>query len=457
MDLNARNHQQKNRPYQSLADILANDSNGLLTNVATRHLQSSDDNLVSQFQEINEFVKKYGYPPSEQNPKSDGFEEKKLARRLASLKQDNEKVALLKSYDSYGLLKESQSTANYHNPLTESATNPNLEPLATTQDSQPPTSIDDILRMDNRGLLSQLGGIDSRLLAQTENRSILDRASPDQFSDELVAKRKICEDFDKFSPIFSSIHEAMRTKQYHKAAFSSVKDIREGSVFVLNGLVCYVASIYQAETRKNERNQQRLRLIFANGTESNMLIRSLASAQYRHDADSYQLLITAPEWQNLDLISGFSDTPTQDMATLQNQNGRKLTGIIYVAKLKKPRDELKRFHHLHKIGFSKNRGELRAKSSQMDATFLFSEVDIIAEWALYDSNPQQVEYRLHQFFYEQRLNMTLKVGSQDYKPSEWFDVDIINIEKALQLIFQGKINQYQFDSASKKILLSVNT
>ena len=93
MDLNARNHQQKNRPYQSLADILANDSNGLLANVTARHLQSTDNNLVSQFQEINEFVKKYGYPPSEQNPKSDGFEEKKLARRLASLKQDNEKVA----------------------------------------------------------------------------------------------------------------------------------------------------------------------------------------------------------------------------------------------------------------------------------------------------------------------------------------------------------------------------
>lgn len=444
MDLTARNQQQRNRPYQSLADILANDSNGLLTNVATRHLQSSDDNLVSQFQEINEFVKKYGYPPSEQNPKSDGFEEKKLARRLASLKQDNEKVANLKPYDGYGL-------------LTEPTPNPNTEPLKPTQTKQTPTSIDDILRMDSQGLLSKLGGIDSSLLVQTDNRSILDRASPDQFTDELVAKRKICEDFDKFSPIFSLIHESMRTKQYHKTAFSSVKDIREGSVFILNGLVCYVASIYQAETRKNERNQQRLRLIFANGTESNMLIRSLASAQYRHDADSYQLLITAPEWQNLDLISGFSDTPTQDMATLQNQNGRKLTGIIYVAKLKKPRDELKRFHHLHKIGFSKNRGELRAKSSQMDATFLFSEVDIIAEWALYDSNPQQVEYRLHQFFYEQRLNMTLKVGSQDYKPSEWFDVDIINIEKALQLIFQGKINQYQFDSASKKILLSVNT
>ena len=60
MNLNARNQQQKSRPYQSLADILANDSNGLLANVTARHLQSTDNNLVSQFQEINEFVKKFG-------------------------------------------------------------------------------------------------------------------------------------------------------------------------------------------------------------------------------------------------------------------------------------------------------------------------------------------------------------------------------------------------------------
>lgn len=436
MDLNARNHQQKNRPYQSLADILANDNNGLLANIIARPTLSIDDNLVSQFQEINEFVKQHGHSPSEKNPNSNGFEEKKLARRLASLKQDTEKVDILKPYDNLGL-------------LTELKPNPNAESLKQTQVKQTPTSINDILRMDSQGLLAQLGGINSSLLAHTDNRSILDRASPDQFSDELVAKRKICEDFDKFSPIFSLIHEAMRIKQYHKAAFSSVKDIREGSVFVLNGLVCYVASIYQAETRKNERNQQRLRLIFANGTESNMLIRSLASAQYRHDADSYQVVINAPEWQNLDLLSGFADTPTDDMANLKNQKDKNLTGIIYVAKLKKPRIELAKYSNLHKIGFSKNRGELRAKSSQMDATFLFSEVDIIAEWALYDSNPQQVEYRLHQFFHEQRLNMTLKIGSQEYKPNEWFDVDIVNIEKALQLIFQGKINEYQFDSASK--------
>lgn len=201
MDLNARNYQQKNRPYQSLADILANDNNGLLANITARPTQSIDDNLVSQFQEINEFVKQYGHSPSEQNPKSNGFEEKKLARRLASLKLDNEKVAFLKSYDSYGL-------------LTEPTPNPDVKALKPTQVKQTPTSIDDILRMDSQGLLSKLGGIDSSLLIQTDSRLILDRASPDQFSDELVAKRKVCDEFEKFAPIFTLIHEAMRTKQY---------------------------------------------------------------------------------------------------------------------------------------------------------------------------------------------------------------------------------------------------
>ena len=157
MNLNARNQQQKSRPYQSLEDILANDNNGLLVNITAKPTQSIADNLVSQFQEINEFVKKYGCPPSEQNPKSDGFEEKKLARRLASLKHDNEKLAILKPYDNFGL-------------LTELKPNPNAEPLKQTQVKQTPTSIDDILRMDSQGLLAQLSGINSSLLAHTDNR-----------------------------------------------------------------------------------------------------------------------------------------------------------------------------------------------------------------------------------------------------------------------------------------------
>lgn len=105
------------------------------------------------------------------------------------------------------------------------------------------------------------------------------RAGYNQFDDEEIASRFECEDFYKFEPIFERIYHAIHTTEFTNSNFSSVNDINIGSVFVLNGMLCYVADIYKAENRKNERNQYRLRLIFANGTESNMLIRSLATAQ----------------------------------------------------------------------------------------------------------------------------------------------------------------------------------
>ena len=71
-------------------------------------------------------------------------------------------------------------------------------------------------------------------------------------------------------------------------------------------MLYYVADIYHAEQRENERNQQRLRLIFANGIQSNMLIRSLATAQYKYE-NSYQLIITDLDWMNDELAKKLGD------------------------------------------------------------------------------------------------------------------------------------------------------
>ena len=439
MNLNARNHARKNRPLPTLADILAQDANGLLANIAIKTPNQPHSNLISQFIEINDFFKQYGKLPSENSSSAEAFEAKKLARRLMAFQHDKEKIALLKPYDSYNLLKNTQNTLSQSENKEESQKKPK------------PSSIADILGSDSLGLLASKT-IDITLLTENSAKSLLDRASPDQYSDELVATRKIFEDFDQFSAIFTSIHRAIQQKQYQKMPFSSVKDIKEGSVFVLNGILCYVASIYQAERRKNERNQERLQLIFANGTESNMLIRSLASAQYRHD-NSYQVLITAPDWQNLDLLKGFSAQPITDIT--RQENDKPMTGVIYVARLKQPRPELVKYIYLHKIGFSKNMGQSRIKDAQLDPTFLFSEVEIIAEWALYHANPNKVEYLLHQFFHEQRLNMTLDINGKIYHPNEWFEVDVAIIDQALEMILNGKINKYYFDKNENKILTEV--
>jgi len=169
-------------------------------------------------------------------------------------------------------------STNEAEPLTEAVS----EPLVIN-------SIDDIFNSDDLGIFDN---IHSEILVS--NSQLNSRNTYDQYDDEEIAIRFKCKGFYKFEATFERISQAIQTGAFTKTNFSSVKDINIGSVFVLNGILCYVANIYQAENRKNERNQQRLRLVFANGAESNMLIRSLTTAQYKYE-NSYQLLITDPD------------------------------------------------------------------------------------------------------------------------------------------------------------------
>ena len=190
---------------------------------------------------------------------------------------------------------------------------------------------------------------------------------------------------------------------------------------------------------KNERNQYRLRLIFANGTETNMLIRSLATAQYKYE-NSYQLLITDPDWMNDELARSFGDT-------------KHLSGVIYVAKLIETPNNLTHYDHLHKIGFSTLTGELRSKHSIRDTAFLQNPVNIISEWQVYDADAGKGESVLHAFFYDQRVKVSTK--SQDeklYKATEWFNVPLSEIEKAIHLVISGDIKHYYYDAAAGRVV-----
>lgn len=62
---------------------------------------TSDDRLVESFLEIRDWVSKTGVEPKEEG--SD-FNERKLYRRLISIRSDEEKSAFLKDYDTVHLL-----------------------------------------------------------------------------------------------------------------------------------------------------------------------------------------------------------------------------------------------------------------------------------------------------------------------------------------------------------------
>lgn len=171
-----------------------------------------------------------------------------------------------------------------------------------------------------------------------------------------------------------------------------------------------------------------------------MLIRSLATAQYKYE-NSYQLLITNPDWMDDELAKNFG-------------NDRQLTSVIYVAKLTETPNNLAHYKHLHKVGFSTLTSEARTKHSIRDTAFLQQPVDIIAEWQVYDANAQSVEGILHAFFYDQRVKVSLKAANDNfYKATEWFNVPLPEIEKAINLVIAGDIKDYRMDGMAGKVVL----
>lgn len=62
---------------------------------------TSDDRFIESFLEINDWVTEHGKAPQEESP---DFNERRLYRRLLSIRDDEENRELLKEYDTLNLL-----------------------------------------------------------------------------------------------------------------------------------------------------------------------------------------------------------------------------------------------------------------------------------------------------------------------------------------------------------------
>ena len=77
-----------------------------------------------------------------------------------------------------------------------------------------------------------------------------------------------------------------------------------------------------------------------------------------------------------------------------------------------------------------------------------------ALWQVYDTNTRSVEGVLHAFFYDQRVKLSSKAANDNlYKETEWFNVPLNEIEKAINLVIPGDIKNYRMDGAAGKVVL----
>lgn len=427
--------------FGSLDDIFFDDDSAtVFAGVkAKQDKLSVDDKLLGKLRAIEIFYEEHQRLPSAVGA---DLKEKTLYRSLMALKSDTAHLDALKTHDQYGLLEDAASSSM--RPLDEPDPEIQPEPApdfgligqeAIAAEEAPPafTSLDDILSFaDGDDIFADLG--DLSVVQDVPADESKGKGVP--YSDELMGSRFACEDFWRFQPHFDRIKKALKDGTATFNPLQTEQNLFVGDIFLLNGIVCFIAE-KMVEERKSDRKNYRLRLIFENGLESNMLMRSLARAIYK-DQNGRQILL------NDDNVLGQMFSQNLDVLP---------SGYIYIAQMEQPKPELTQFKNLYKIGFTRNSVTTRLDGCEDDIAFLESKVRVVASIECKNMDPHVFERMIHTFFAAQRLNMMLKAkDGKMYKPQEWFNVDLETILEVAERIIDKSIIHFRMDNTTGKMV-----
>lgn len=289
----------------------------------------------------------------------------------------------------------------------------------------------DIDDMDDDALLAELG-IEAEVSEITTLKHV--RSVSEKRAAEEIANRERCEDFDQFKPLFDQVQAELKsgvrtTRPFVKDAGFLKAEITAGQFFVLGGQTVYVAEVGEPIKAPNGETDARLRAIYSNGTESNILLRSLQRALYK---DETGRRITEPTAGPL-----FAD---------ETDDGDLASGKIYVLRSKSENPLVAQNRDLiHKIGVTGGSVERRIANAKFDATFLLADVEIVATYELFNINRTKLENLIHRVFGAARLDMEIKDRfGKPVVPREWFLVPLFVIDEAVERIRDGSISRYRY-------------
>lgn len=381
---------------EDLLNLINDDDLGLLTiKPKNGSVISADERLIASFLEINNFVEENDREPqSGSNPN-----EHQLASRLKSIRDEKNKIKILLDYDEYNLLNVEKKEIN---------------------------SIKDVFDDDDLGVLD---GTDENLFNLQNVPKHGERASADY-----VARRRSCKDFEKYESLFVECQKSLKAGRLKLVKLARHRQLHEGSFFVLGGILGLIVKTYELEINEQKKLNGRLRIIFENGTESNMLLQSLIKSLQEQNG-----WLISDNKSELKYVTGIKDSHT---------------GYIYILKSLSMAPKIQSLSNLFKIGFSAVPVEDRIKSATEDPTFLMAPVRIVTTFECYNFNPQKLEQLLHSFFGSACLNIDIfdKNGKR-FIPREWFVAPLEVIEKAVNLIIDGGIINYKYDQEKQEVVL----
>jgi len=398
-----------------LDSIFNDDPLGLLEIKARNtNAQTADERLLASFQEINTFVDANGKEP-EPNPVN--VSEFQLYARLKNLREDDDKVRMLTEHDVHHLL-----------PAVE--VNQVSEPEAHYAKPKEINSIDDILGDDG---LDILGGDEEGLFDFKHTPKGHVRGTTD-----FVARRKACKDFDKYDEVFRSVQKDLSEGKRELIEFNE-RQLVAGNFFVHNGVLLLLEEIYEEDKDKFGKLDGRTKVIFENGTESGMKLRSLGKNLFMNG----KAVTRNAQKDSEDFATKFSNITSEDEEA----------GYIYVLKSKSTDEQISSIQNLYKIGYSKIDVQERIKNAEKEPTYLMAPVSIQGAWKCFNMNPQKLEQLLHNFFGSSCLELDVfDLKGKRHTPREWFIAPLGVIEQAIELITNGKIVNYRFDNQHQQIV-----
>jgi hypothetical protein len=363
-----------------------------------------EQRIVAGFEDVQRFFETNGRVPRH----GEGLDifERLYAVRLDRLRAMPEARELLAGLDVHGLLTE-------------------------------PTGLErlQLETLDDEALLAELGvGVTGE-----DDISVLKHVSSreERRAAEEIANRSACPDFEPFKPLFEQTESELQAGLRQARPFGRDASIATGDFFILGGQLVYVAEIGETIKAPNGESDARLRVIYSNGTESNLLRRSLQRALYKDEAGRR---LTDPNAGPL-----FSETWEENDIE---------SGTIYVLRSLSSHPFVAEHRELiHKIGVTGGKVEARIANAAHDATYLLADVEVVASYKLAEINRTKLENLFHHIFVAAQLDLTIhdRFG-HPVRPHEWFLVPLHVIDEAVERIRDGSITDVIYDPKSARLI-----
>lgn len=298
-----------------------------------------------------------------------------------------------------------------------------LDELGLLTEPEPPATVEEAIADDPFGLLG--GGDDLTDLRHVPKTQTM----PDT-----VARRVPAKDFENFRQLFIDCHADLRSGRRKLVSFKNPLEIKPERFFVQGGVLLYVAEVGQLTRNEIKKANARTRCIFENGTESRLLLQSLASNLYKGGKR-----ITVPDDETLTEMGLQPETPEAS---------------VYVLRSLSDDPQVTELPGLYKIGATSSTVAERTVRAASDTTFLGAPVEIVQEYVVPRGVERKIEGILHRLFASARIDAWFdRDGVTVAEAREWFAVPFKTIDEAVRLIENEAIVNYTYDPAGGELRL----